>query len=65
VEGRSSTGFILRIEARHGANYLLQESADLKLWTDRMPISHPGGRIELDDLEAVGSTRRFYRLRSP
>jgi hypothetical protein len=48
-----------------GANYTVQCSTNLKTWTSLMMFSGSGGTETITDLNADGSSQRFYRVVVP
>ena len=65
--GQLTTGpVMLRVLGEPGVTYLVEQSADLRLWVEvaRGVATSPEGTLEAQDDTAPRAARRFYRARS-
>lgn len=65
--GQLTTGpVLLRVLGEPGVAYVVEQSADLRLWSEvaRGTATSPDGTLEIQDATAPRAARRFYRARS-
>lgn len=65
--GQLTTGpVLLRVLGEPGVSYVVEQSADLRLWTEvaRGMATSPDGHLDVQDTSAPNAARRFYRARS-
>lgn len=59
----SVAGFLFRFDSETGGRYLIEQSADLSLWTSFLDITNSQGTVLLADPSVKTNAREFFRAK--